>query len=121
MGLRIDGAPLNWMLQLDAQQSVQSNAGIYGGVPASDGRFKTDAFGNNYAADLPGQPYEFGGGLGYWYDPDLALHYIRERWYDPKMGTWLSVDPVSSEPRYSYVHQMPTTHVDPSGMDLSTM
>ena len=67
-------------------------------------------------AKQAGQPYECGGGLGYWYDPDLALHYIRERWYDAKSGTWLSVDPVSSEPRYSYVHQMRTTHVDPSGM-----
>ncbi|MEP6754610.1 MAG: RHS repeat-associated core domain-containing protein, partial [Chthonomonadales bacterium] len=118
MGLRGDGAALNWMLQEDALQSVQSIIGIYGGSPASDGRFKTDAFGNNYAADLPGMPYEFGGGLGYWYDPDLGLNYVREQWYDPKSGTWLSVDPVPSEPRYSYVHQMPTVGVDPSGMQF---
>ncbi|MEP6754608.1 MAG: RHS repeat-associated core domain-containing protein [Chthonomonadales bacterium] len=105
------------MLQEDALQSVQSNIGIYGGSPASDGRFKTDAFGNNYAADLYGQPYEFCGGLGYWYEADLGMHYVRARWYDPKSGTWLSVDPVQSEPRYSYVHQMPTVATDPSGTE----
>ncbi|MEP6757145.1 MAG: hypothetical protein ABJA67_16695 [Chthonomonadales bacterium] len=37
MGLRGDGAGLNWMLQEDALQSVQSSIGIYGGPPASNG------------------------------------------------------------------------------------
>ncbi|MEP6756701.1 MAG: hypothetical protein ABJA67_14440 [Chthonomonadales bacterium] len=56
MGSRGDDAALDWMLQEDALQSVQSNIGIYSGIPSSDGRFKTDAFGNNYATDLYGQP-----------------------------------------------------------------
>ena len=70
------------MRREDAQQSIQSNSA----VTDIDGRFVTDTFGNNYAADLPGQAYEFGGGLGYWYDPDITLHYVREHWYYPKIG-----------------------------------
>ena len=55
------------------------------------------------------------GGSGYWQEPELGLAYVRARWLNEGTGSWLSVDPVSSEPRYSYAHNMPTTHVDPSG------
>ena len=34
---------------------------------------------------------------GYWYEPTLALEYVRARWLQPGVGQWLSVDPVSGE------------------------
>lgn len=36
----------------------------------------------------------------------------------PATGGWLSPDPVESERRCPYVTQQPTTHTDPSGMQL---
>jgi RHS repeat-associated protein len=60
----------------------------------------------------------FVGGSGYWQEPELGLSYVRARWLNPNTGSWLSVDPVTSEPRYSYAHNMPTTRVDPSGRQV---
>ncbi len=57
-------------------------------------------------------------GLGYWYDPDLGLEYVRARWLNNETGNWLSVDPVEGEPRYEYVGGQPTVYVDPSGSQL---
>jgi RHS repeat-associated protein len=62
-----------------------------------------------------GNPYVYHGGLGYWEEGAAGLKYVRARWLEAETGSWLSVDPVTSEPRYSYAHNMPTTGADPSG------
>ena len=99
---------------------------LAGGSPASvrvqpasqrrdPGRYETDTWGNVLSGLVAEEGAIYGGGLGYWYDPDLALYYVKARWLDPATGRWLSVDPVESEPRYTYVANQPTTRVDPTG------
>ena len=63
----------------------------------------------------PGNAFDFLGGLGYWSDPDLGLHYVRARWLNPQFGSWMSVDPHLDEFAYQYANNMPTTTEDPSG------
>jgi len=52
---------------------------------------------------------------GEWWQDDLDLLYLRARWYSPGTGTFLSVDPVESEPPYQYVGGNVVNRVDPSG------
>ncbi len=77
--------------------------------------FSYGAWGTVAAGSAVDNSLDYGGGWGYWHDATLGLSYVRARWMNPSTGSWLSVDPVSSEPRYSYVHNMPTAHTDPSG------
>jgi RHS repeat-associated protein len=84
-------------------------------VPSRRNSPAVDAWGSPLAPDLSSKPFDPSDGLGYWHDPDLDLQYVRARWLNPATGQWMSPDPVESEPRYSYAHQMPTTKVDPSG------
>jgi len=42
---------------------------------------------------------------------------VRARWLNAGTGNWLSVDPIQSEPRYSYVRNRPNLLVDPTGLN----
>jgi RHS repeat-associated protein len=57
-------------------------------------------------------PYGF---TGEWWQEDVELLHLRARWYAPGTGTFLSVDPVESEPPYQYVRGNPINWIDPSG------
>ncbi len=70
-----------------------------------------DPYGNPYFL-LPA-PYAF---TGEWWQDNLDLLYLRARWYAPTTGTFLSVDPVESEPPYQYVGGNVVNRVDPSGL-----
>ena len=111
-----------------AERVSGRGAGGAGGASSSD--YVTDAWGNllvnagsavsggsggSGGVGLSDNPFVFGGGLGYWQEPDLGLTYVRARWLDTTTGQWLSVDPVEGEPRYSYVRNRPTISTDPSG------
>jgi RHS repeat-associated protein len=52
-------------------------------------------------------------------DPDTGLIHFPKRVYDPKVGRWLTPDPLgfADGPNlYSYVHNNPLTHIDPLGL-----
>jgi RHS repeat-associated protein len=59
-------------------------------------------------------------------DDESGLYYYRARYYDPQLGRFLQVDPhpgriqnpASSNNRYSYALNNPTTYRDPSGKDI---
>ena len=70
-----------------------------------------DPYGNPIEAG--GNPY---GYTGEWWEDEVQLLHLRARWYAPETGTFLSVDPVESEPPYQYVSGNPVNRVDPSGM-----
>jgi RHS repeat-associated protein len=78
----------------------------------------TDAFGN-FEQSGSRQTHLFAG--EYW-DQDSQLLYLRARWYDPKIGRFVSPDPLEGKRRdprslnrYSYGNADPVNMRDPSG------
>jgi RHS repeat-associated protein len=58
------------------------------------------------------------GFTGREFDPETGLLYYRARYYDPKIGGFISEDPVDFEDgltRYSYVLSNPVNLIDPTG------
>jgi RHS repeat-associated protein len=52
------------------------------------------------------------------WDPEVNLYYYRARYYDPKVGRFLSEDPIGLRDgpnKYAYVRSSPTGYVDPGG------
>ncbi len=72
-----------------------------------------DAWGNlETAGSEPGYAY-----TGREWDPEISLYYYRARYYDPKIGRFISEDP--AEPgSFSYVANNPGLFRDPSGLRL---
>gem|GEM_PF-5978362 len=75
--------------------------------------------------DPYGNPIQHGsepyGYTGEWWGSYIELLHLRARWYSPGTGTFLSVDPVGSEPPYQYVKGNPINWVDPSGLFSSDL
>jgi RHS repeat-associated protein len=64
------------------------------------------------------------GFTGHVNDADTGLTYMQQRYYDPVAGRFLSIDPVSADPktgssfnRYSYANNNPYSYVDMDGRD----
>ncbi len=76
------GPGLNRVYHLDALGTVQAVS--RGGLVET--RYRRDVWGNVLSRSAAGNPYIYLGGLGYWYEPDLGLDYVRARWLDPGVG-----------------------------------
>jgi RHS repeat-associated protein len=86
---------------------------------------ETDAQGNvtatfdyrPYGSQALGTPPKGPGYTGHVNDPDTGLVYMQARYYDPEMGRFLSVDPLTSTSagRYQYANDNPYRYVDPDG------
>jgi RHS repeat-associated protein len=55
------------------------------------------------------------GYTGEWEDQN-DLVYLRARYYDPGLGSFVSLDPLETPNRYGYVGGNPVNRVDPSGL-----
>jgi len=65
---------------------------------------------NMLAATFQAQPFA---------EPFMKKFYVRERWYDPQSGTWLTPDPLGyrdSSNLYAFAGGDPVNRRDPSGM-----
>jgi len=82
--------------------------------------FDTDAWGNVLPSTVDNVPggasYTFVGGLGVRRDNSTGLYYMRQRWYDPQLGRFVSRDPIESINLYVYVNNRSQQAVDPSGL-----
>ena len=98
------------LLHPDAQGTITNTTNTTG---SSVDSYVFDAFGVQLSiTGYSVNPHRYIGQLGYQTEPDLGLDYVRARWYRPSTGSWLSADPVPSEPRYQYVGSRPTVATD---------
>jgi len=74
--------------------------------------YEFDPYGNP-VNNTGGDPY---GYTGEWYGGYTHLLHLRARWYAPESGTFLSVDPVESEPPYQYVRGNVVNFTDSAGL-----
>jgi RHS repeat-associated protein len=114
VGVDANGNPVVRQYHMDSLGSVVAITDGSGNLVTN---YQIDAWGNVLSGSSPGNAFDFLGGLGYWADPDLGLHYVRARWMNPQFGNWLSVDPHLDEFAYQYANNMPTTSTDASGKD----
>lgn len=87
---------LRWQAQTDAWQAVTAESG------------STD------------QPIRF---QGQWHDAESGLHYNRHRYYDPRLGRYITQDPsglAGGMNPYAYVDAAPQRFIDPLGLVLLT-
>lgn len=75
-------------------------------------RYTYDAFGNQQVTGSAVNPFSF---TGRELDAATGLYYYRLRTYDPRIGRFLSEDPLPSANPYTYVLNDPLDRTDPSG------
>ncbi len=80
--------------------------------------YQYDSFGNTIAQTLGVEnPFRYAGAH---YDAETGLYYMKFRYYDPRIGRFLTPDPysiVASGPNlYTYVKNNPVNYADPQGL-----
>jgi RHS repeat-associated protein len=75
-------------------------------------------YGRPIGPAVPNEP----GYTGKFEEPDLGIQDFGARWYDPRIGRFLAIDPVGFDPqnpqsfnRYAYANNNPYRYVDPNG------
>ncbi len=82
-------------------------------------RYEYDSFGNITYQQDPNfkQPYTY---TGREYDEESGLYYYRARYYDAKVGRFITEDPIGLDGGdvnfYSYVGNNPVNWIDPTGL-----
>jgi RHS repeat-associated protein len=102
----------------DGLGSIVKRTDASGNVIASH---SYDSFGQTTVAPLSGVAF-----TSREWDAESGLYYYRARYYDPKIGRFLSEDPLPLQDRpieelhpYVYVMNNPVNHVDPLGLSAS--
>ncbi|MBP1475338.1 RHS repeat-associated core domain-containing protein [Frateuria sp. MAH-13] len=101
----------------DVQGTVLAREGAQGNIIA---RYDYRPYGKQQTGPVAAGP----GYTGHVEDPDTGLVYMQQRYYDPEVGRFLSVDPVMAyeKPmtnfnRYAYARNNPYRFTDPDGRD----
>ena len=99
---------------------VQGNSrGLLNGSQAATDGYNWDAFGTLMSRN-GGNPtgYAWGEGSGYQSDNDTGLVLMGHRYYDTRIGRFISQDPVGDGDNwYAYADNDPTDEDDPDGLD----
>jgi RHS repeat-associated protein len=78
-----------------------------------------DAFGNVTQSETISQPFKYVGQFGVMTEPN-GFYYMRARYYDPKVGRFISEDPTGFDGGdvnlYAYVAGNPVMGIDPLGL-----
>lgn len=98
----------------------QDGLGSVTGIIDSSGHiletYAYDVYGLPTTTGSLGNPYLF---TGREYDPEVGLYYYRARYYEPRLGRFLTTDPIRrvADPHlYAYVGNNPINYVDPLGL-----
>ncbi len=113
-----------YQCHMDALSSVRMITDATGAVVA---RFEYGAYGEEIfvsaSSALANFPYRFVGALGCRTDAAVGMVYMRNRWFDPSLGQFISTDPIGlsgGANLYAYADNMPTNAIDPYGLDVLT-
>lgn len=97
------------------QDQLGSTTALTNSLGVAVSQINYDSFGNpNGGANLTRYTY-----TGREYDADTGLYYYRARWYDPKVGRFISEDPIGVAGginQFGYVGNNPLNAKDPSGL-----
>ncbi len=78
-------------------------------------------FGGAVAGSSAGSAFGFGGGNGCQTDADTGLVLMGHRYYDTRIGRFLSQDPIGDGDNwYAYAGNSPTNAIDPTGLSEAT-
>ena len=74
-----------------------------------------DVYGNVRSGDIGPVPHRF---AGMWWDEDAGLYYVRARWYDFRLGRFVSEDPIQGlfKSHFSYCENDPVNKIDFNGL-----
>jgi RHS repeat-associated protein len=97
------------------QDHLGSTSALTNSLGVAVAQISYDSFGNASAgASLTRYTY-----TGREFDSDTGLYYYRARWYNPRVGRFISEDPIGLNGgvnQFSYVGNNPQNAVDPSGL-----
>jgi RHS repeat-associated protein len=109
------GGNVRWALS-DQQGSVRD---VIDNAGNKLNQIRYDSFGTMVSQSNPNQSFRFGY-TGRDYDAETGMNYYRSRYYDPKVGRFISEDSIgfaAGDTNLSrYVFNSPTNYTDPSGM-----
>jgi len=89
----------------------------WGTLPMDPTDVPEDAYGNIEAGSPTTHAF-----TGREWDPETGLYYYRARYYDPKLGRFISEDPIGFDGGvnfYGYVGGNPVNRVDPTGLSVT--
>lgn len=121
MNDRVDGLLARYSLGNGTQWYITDNIGTVRAVTDSLGRIanslRYSAFGELLDESVPGA-FRFGL-TGREWDSDVQLYFLRARYYSPRLGRFMSEDPIGyaggDYNLYRYVQNEPIGHRDPFG------
>lgn len=104
----------------DAQGTVLAREDAQGRIIA---RYDYRPYGKKQSGPATAGP----GYTGHVDDTDTGLVYMQQRYYDPEIGRFLSIDPAGKQPinglfqtnRYAYALNNPNTYIDPDGRQVA--
>jgi len=110
-----DTPPTIYWQHTDHQGSVIATSNSAGQTVGTASYSPHGEFGGGASAPPLGSPF---GYTGRQYDPETGLYQYRARYYSPRLGQFLSADPIGTkdDPNlYLYVGLDPVNYVDPTG------
>ena len=105
---------MNWYVHADGLGSITSLTDTNGTIVQT---YTYDSFGNITQAGSITQPFTY---TGREYDSETGMYFYRARYYDPKVGRFVTKDPIGFDGGdvnlYNYVGGSPINHTDPYGL-----